>query len=90
MDGYLNELQGGVTYIATVKEMLDQAENDWPTMLARLKRVRATLLSKEQFIFNLTGDQVSWGWVGGAAAGRRGGGIEGSIELCVTQIRQTL
>ncbi|CAM9995807.1 unnamed protein product, partial [Laminaria digitata] len=58
VDGYLNELQGGVTYIATVKEMLDQAENDWPTMLARLKRVRATLLSKDQFIFNLTGDQA--------------------------------
>ena len=62
MDGYLGELQGGVTYINTVKEMLNQAENDWPTMLARLERVRATLLSKEQFIFNLTGDQVGGGW----------------------------
>lgn len=58
LDGYLEELQGGVTYISTVKDMLDQAENDWPTMLARLERVRATLLSKEQFLVNLTGDQV--------------------------------
>lgn len=62
LDGYLDELQGGVTYIATVKEMLDQAENDWPTMLARLRRVRATLLSKKQFLLNLTGDQV-WLWL---------------------------
>ena len=58
MDGYLGELQGGVSYINTVKDMLDQAENDWPKMLARLQRVRATLLSKKQFLVNLTGDQV--------------------------------
>lgn len=47
-----------MTYINTVKEMLDQAENDWPKMLARLQRVRATLLSKKQFLVNLTGDKV--------------------------------
>ncbi|CAN0477720.1 unnamed protein product, partial [Hapterophycus canaliculatus] len=55
--GFIGELQGGVTYINTVKEMLDQAENDWPKMLARLQRVRATLLSKKHFLVNLTGDK---------------------------------
>ncbi|CAN0127407.1 unnamed protein product [Ectocarpus sp. 6 AP-2014] len=57
VDGYLGELQGGVTYVNTVKDMLDEAENDWPKMLKRLQRVRATLLSKKQFLVNLTGDK---------------------------------
>lgn len=58
VDGYLGELQGGVAYINTVKDMLEEAENDWPKMLARLQRVRATLLSKKEFLVNLTGDKV--------------------------------
>ncbi|CAM9566373.1 unnamed protein product, partial [Sphacelaria rigidula] len=57
VDGYLGELQGGVTYIKTVREMLEQAENDWPSMLKRLQRVRATILHKKRFLVNLTGDQ---------------------------------
>lgn len=58
VEGYLGEIKGGVTYINTVKNMLEEAENDWPKMLARLQRVRATLLSKKQFLVNLTGDKV--------------------------------
>lgn len=73
MDGYLGELQGGVTYINTVKGMLEEAENDWPKMLARLQRVRATLLSKEKFLVNLTGDKV---WA-------RGQGLEGGGGMFV-------
>lgn len=59
-----------MTYINTVKEMLEEAENDWPKMLARLQRIRATLLSKKQFLVNLTGDKVSRGceWNGGGLA----------------------
>lgn len=70
MDGYLGELQGGVTYINTVKDMLEEAENDWPKMLARLQRVRATLLSKKKFLVNLTGDKVCFTVV---PAGQEGG-----------------
>ncbi|CAN0566122.1 unnamed protein product, partial [Ectocarpus sp. 12 AP-2014] len=69
VDGYLGELQGGVTYVNTVKNMLDEAENDWPKMLKRLQRVRATLLSKKQFLVNLTGDKVGLGWLGGGGGG---------------------
>ena len=58
MNGYINELSGGVSYIATVEELLHLAENDWPKILFRLERIRATLLSKKQFLVNLTGDKV--------------------------------
>lgn len=72
VDGYLGELQGGVTYINTVKDMLEEAENDWPKMLARLQRVRATLLSKKNFLVNLTGDKV---WCGVTWCGAQGVGV---------------
>lgn len=58
VNGFVSELSGGVSYIATVEELLKQAESDWPSMLERLKRIRATLLSKKQFLVNLTGDKV--------------------------------
>lgn len=60
LDGYVGELQGGVTYIKIVKQMLEQAENDWPSLLARLQRIRATILHKQRFLVNLTGDQVRY------------------------------
>ncbi|CAM9175968.1 unnamed protein product, partial [Ascophyllum nodosum] len=50
VNGYINELSGGVSYIATVEELLHLAENDWPKILFRLERIRATLLSKKQFL----------------------------------------
>ncbi|CAM9808892.1 unnamed protein product, partial [Discosporangium mesarthrocarpum] len=50
LDSYIGELQGGVSYVTTVRDLLEQAENDWPSLLARLERIRATLLSKKQFL----------------------------------------
>lgn len=47
-----------MTYIGTVKALLEQAENDWPSLLARFERLRATLLCKKRFLINLTGDEV--------------------------------
>lgn len=47
-----------MTYIGTVKALLEQAENDWPSLLARFERLRATLLCKKRFLVNLTGDKV--------------------------------
>mmetsp|Transcript_5115 Transcript_5115/g.5246 ORF Transcript_5115/g.5246 Transcript_5115/m.5246 type:complete len:809 (+) Transcript_5115:63-2489(+) len=41
--GYLGELTGGLTSVRAAGGILDQAENDWPTMLARLTRMRDTI-----------------------------------------------
>eukprot|EP00568_Trieres_chinensis_P010251 CAMPEP_0183296302 /NCGR_PEP_ID=MMETSP0160_2-20130417/3918_1 /TAXON_ID=2839 ORGANISM="Odontella Sinensis, Strain Grunow 1884" /NCGR_SAMPLE_ID=MMETSP0160_2 /ASSEMBLY_ACC=CAM_ASM_000250 /LENGTH=1106 /DNA_ID=CAMNT_0025457905 /DNA_START=80 /DNA_END=3400 /DNA_ORIENTATION=+ len=58
--GYISEKMGGITYLATVKELLHQAENDWPTLLARLENMRSTILEestcRDGMILDITGD----------------------------------
>merc|ERR1719181_2334378 len=54
--GYVGEATQGVTYYNSVKAMLKEATEDWPTMLAKLERMRDTLLTKEGVVINLTAD----------------------------------
>jgi len=57
--GVVGEITGGVTYYETVKELLAQAESDWPTLLARLEAVRAKVLSQDNVLINLTVDPAA-------------------------------
>jgi len=59
LHGYIGELSQGVTYYEAVKEMLALAESDWPALLARLEKVRATLLAQDGLIINLTADPAA-------------------------------
>jgi len=54
--GMVNEMVGGVTYYESVKEMLKAAEEDWPSLLARLERLRAKIISRDNVLINLTVD----------------------------------
>lgn len=45
--GYIDEITSGITYLDTVKSLLIQAEEDWPSLLARLENIRSTLLENE-------------------------------------------
>jgi hypothetical protein len=58
--GYINEKMSGVSSLDTVKGLLDQAENDFPALLARLENIRSTILEKstcrDGMILDLTGD----------------------------------
>merc|ERR1719453_1857027 len=47
LHGYIGETTQGVTYYESVKAMLAQAKDDWPSLLARLERLRDTLLSQD-------------------------------------------
>ena len=42
-----------------VKAMLETAKEDWPTLLARLEKLRDTLISQDNLIINLTADQAA-------------------------------
>eukprot|EP00566_Odontella_aurita_P036387 CAMPEP_0113595386 /NCGR_PEP_ID=MMETSP0015_2-20120614/39674_1 /TAXON_ID=2838 /ORGANISM="Odontella" /LENGTH=1132 /DNA_ID=CAMNT_0000502629 /DNA_START=33 /DNA_END=3431 /DNA_ORIENTATION=- /assembly_acc=CAM_ASM_000160 len=59
--GYIGEKMGGITYLDTVKELLDAAENDWPSVLARLEGIRSALLKqtkcRDGMILDITGDK---------------------------------
>lgn len=58
--GYVDEITSGITYLNTVKDLLKQAEDDWPTLLARLENIRNTLLQSESvrsgMFLDITGD----------------------------------
>eukprot|EP00808_Paulinella_micropora_P022199 g61517.t1 len=49
----------GITHYLYTKEILKQAEEDWPALLSRLEHVRATLLQAPGLLVNLTGDEES-------------------------------
>jgi len=58
--GYINEKMSGVSSLDTVKVLLDQAKNDFPALLARLEKIRNTILEqstcRDGMILDLTGD----------------------------------
>mmetsp|Transcript_21582 Transcript_21582/g.51491 ORF Transcript_21582/g.51491 Transcript_21582/m.51491 type:complete len:838 (+) Transcript_21582:296-2809(+) len=57
--GAIAEATQGVSYYNSVKELLKQATDDWPSVLARLEKLRATLLVKEGVVINLTADPAA-------------------------------
>uniref|UniRef100_A0A6U5MC85 Peptidase M16C associated domain-containing protein n=1 Tax=Calcidiscus leptoporus TaxID=127549 RepID=A0A6U5MC85_9EUKA len=57
--GYISEQTGGVSYYATVKAMLENAQSDWPSLLARLVAVRDAVLSQKGVVINLTADPAA-------------------------------
>eukprot|EP00978_Attheya_sp_CCMP212_P002284 scaffold4708_cov55-Attheya_sp.AAC.1 len=60
--GYIDEKMGGISYLATVKTLLKQAEEDWPSVLARVENMRNTILDentcRDGMILDITGDKA--------------------------------
>ena len=59
--GYIDEKMGGISSLATVKQLLKQAEEDWPSLLARLEKIRDTILDeklcRDGMFLDITGDK---------------------------------
>lgn len=56
--GYISETSEGITYMATLDKLIEQAEKDWPSLRARLENIRKNLINKGGMILNLTGDEA--------------------------------
>jgi Zn-dependent M16 (insulinase) family peptidase len=60
--GYVDEMMGGITQLETIPELLKQAEEDWPSLLARLEKMRSTLLTestcRDGMFLDITGDKA--------------------------------
>lgn len=54
--GYVSEATQGLTYYETVQHLLEQAQNDWPSLLRRLEALRATILTNKDLVINITAD----------------------------------
>eukprot|EP00535_Pseudo-nitzschia_heimii_P000451 CAMPEP_0197174118 /NCGR_PEP_ID=MMETSP1423-20130617/780_1 /TAXON_ID=476441 /ORGANISM="Pseudo-nitzschia heimii, Strain UNC1101" /LENGTH=1038 /DNA_ID=CAMNT_0042623015 /DNA_START=245 /DNA_END=3361 /DNA_ORIENTATION=+ len=59
--GYIDEAMGGIAQLDTVRDLLDQAENDWLSLLVRLENMRKTILNdsfcRDGMILDITGDK---------------------------------
>jgi len=60
VSAYLGEQMGGITYLETVNALLKDAEEDWPSVLARLTRIRENVLDNDTarngMLLDITGD----------------------------------
>jgi len=58
--GYVDEMMSGITQLEATKELLKQAEEDWPSLLARLENMRNAILNSETcrngMFLDITGD----------------------------------
>ncbi|KAG7356157.1 peptidase M16C family-associated protein [Nitzschia inconspicua] len=60
--GYIDEMMGGITQLDTIRELLKQAEEDWPSLLSRLEKMRSAILDHETcrdgMLLDITGDKA--------------------------------
>merc|ERR1712087_804442 len=60
--GYISEIMGGVSQLDTVRDLLKQAEDDWPSLLARLENMRKVILDdaycRDGMVLDVTGDKT--------------------------------
>jgi Zn-dependent M16 (insulinase) family peptidase len=61
VNGFIGEQTSGITYLKSVKQYLDMAENDFPALLAKLEGIRSTILKankcRDGMIMNLVADE---------------------------------
>merc|ERR1719491_2651936 len=62
VSAYLGEKMGGITYLETINAVLKDAENDWPSVLQRLTRIREVILNNNSarngMLLDITGDSA--------------------------------
>jgi len=60
--GYIDEVMGGIAQLDTVRDLLVQAEDDWPSLLARLENMRSIILNesfcRDGMLLDITGDKA--------------------------------
>lgn len=58
--GWVNEQMGGVNYLFTLRQLAQEIEADWPTVLARLETIRQLLINRNGLVVNVTVDDENW------------------------------
>eukprot|EP00551_Chaetoceros_affinis_P009802 CAMPEP_0203685048 /NCGR_PEP_ID=MMETSP0090-20130426/48343_1 /ASSEMBLY_ACC=CAM_ASM_001088 /TAXON_ID=426623 /ORGANISM="Chaetoceros affinis, Strain CCMP159" /LENGTH=1117 /DNA_ID=CAMNT_0050554233 /DNA_START=181 /DNA_END=3534 /DNA_ORIENTATION=+ len=60
--GFLNEKMGGISYLKSVNQLLKDAEEDWDSVLTRLKNIRKAILNestcRDGMMLHITGDKA--------------------------------
>jgi presequence protease len=63
--GYIDEMIGGISQLDAIRALLKQAEEDWPSLLSRLERMRNLILDNDScrdgMFLDITGDKAVLG-----------------------------
>ncbi|VAW29850.1 Predicted insulinase-like Zn-dependent peptidase DVU0941 [hydrothermal vent metagenome] len=54
------EQMNGIEYLFFLRRLVEQVENDWPSVLAKLEAIRAILISRQNMLLNVTLDGGNW------------------------------
>jgi Zn-dependent M16 (insulinase) family peptidase len=66
VNGYLDEMMGGLTYLEKVNELIKEAEDDWTSVLSRLERIRDAIIKnsacRDGMMLDITGTLTFLKW----------------------------
>ena len=60
---WATEQMEGVSYLFFLRQLIEQAQQDWPTVLAKLEQVRTLLVNRTAMLCNITLDADAWATV---------------------------
>ncbi|GAB4581413.1 MAG: hypothetical protein Fur0022_41600 [Anaerolineales bacterium] len=58
--GWLGETMGGLTQLFFLRQLAQDIENDWASVLDKLETIRTTLIQRGNMIANVTLDAANW------------------------------
>ncbi len=58
--GWASEQMNGVDYLLTLRKLVDEIDNDWASVLAKLEEVRTLLINRNALVCNVTVDADTW------------------------------
>jgi presequence protease len=60
--GYIDEMMGGITQLDAIRDLLTQVEENWPSVLSRLEKMRSLILDndfcRDGLLLDITGDKT--------------------------------
>ncbi len=54
------EQMSGITYLQTVRQLIDEIDKDWPSVLQRLEFIKQYLINRNAMVCNVTLDAANW------------------------------
>jgi hypothetical protein len=57
---WVAEQTGGISYLQFLRRLAEDVENDWPSVLGTLERIRDRLVDRDSMICNVTLDAQNW------------------------------
>lgn len=60
MSDWVDEQMGGITQLFFLRQLVQEIEQDWPGVLAKLEQIRQTLVNRNAMLCNITLDETNW------------------------------